>query len=356
MNSQLSTFIRKIPDHSFVVLYGNNEIIRSGDVHYPFRQSSDFLYLTGISSPGIILSIFWDDIIIWREAISEKEKIWWHNKWNDVKITQVSGIKDIREIQGLESYFAENQKFLLREESYRSIIHNLRLIKTSDEIEKIQKGVKITKTIFSIIQQNVHTWMYEYEIEAMIAYQFRLHQGIEAFSTIVASGPNSCILHYTNNTRKINNGDLVLLDFGIEIDGYGADISRTFSISWQFDKRQQEIYDAVLDVKGYSETILKPWITRKNWNIQVKEYMWETCRKLDLPNIEKYSALENPYFPHSIGHFLWLDTHDVGDIDTIFESWMIVTIEPGIYIVDEAIGIRIEDDYLITKAGCVMIS
>ncbi len=356
MNPKLSAFIRKIPHTSFVVLYGNNEIIRSGDVHYPFHQSSDFLYLTGINSPGIVLSIFWDEIIIWREPISEKEKIWWHNKWDDAKITNISGITDIRDTGGLELYFSKFQNFLLKEEFYLPIVHNLRIIKTPDEIQKIQKVVRITKEIFSHIQKNGHPWMYEYEIEAMIAYQFRLHQGVEAFPTIVASGPNSCILHYIQNNRKMNAGDVVLLDFGIEIDGYGADISRTFSISWEFSPRQKVIYDAVLDVKTFSEQILQPWISRKEWNMRVKNYMWEICQKLNLPNIEKHTSQENPYFPHSIGHFLWLDTHDVGDIDTIFQPGMIVTIEPGIYIVDESIGIRIEDDYLITESGCEMIS
>lgn len=111
------------------------------------------------------------------------------------------------------------------------IIHRLRLLKTPDEIQKIQKVIKITNYIFSYIQEYAKPGMYEYEIDAMVAYQFRIHQGIEAFPSIVASGPNGCILHYTHNNRQINQGDLVLLDFGIEIDGYGADISRTFSIS-----------------------------------------------------------------------------------------------------------------------------
>ncbi len=356
MNSHIATFIKKLPQNSFFVLHGNTEVLRNGDVFFPFRQSSYFLYLTGLNIPSIILTIFWDEIIIWRDPISEKEKIWWHSKWNDTKISEISGITDIRDIIGFQEYKNKNEHHFIEEAIYLPIIHRLRLLKTPDEIQKIQKVIKITNYIFSYIQEYAKPGMYEYEIDAMVAYQFRIHQGIEAFPSIVASGPNGCILHYTHNNRQINQGDLVLLDFGIEIDGYGADISRTFSISWEFDSRQQCLYNAVLDVKWFAESILKPWISRKNWNSQVKEYMWETCRKLDLPNIEKYTPLENPYFPHSIGHFLWLDTHDVGDVDTIFQSGMVVTIEPGIYIVEEGIGIRIEDDYLITESGCSMFS
>lgn len=178
--------------------------------------------------------------------------------------------------------------------------------------------------------------MYEYEIEAMIAYGFRRHHGTEAFPTIVASGANSCTLHYTANTRKIETGDIVLIDFGIELDGYGADISRTFSVGG-FSPRQQRIYDAVLDVRDFAERELVPGITRRAWATRVKEYMYEVCKKLELENIANYTAVTNPYFPHSIGHFLGLDTHDVGDSDIPLAPGMILTIEPGIYIRDEAI-------------------
>lgn len=147
-----------------------------------------------------------------------------------------------------------------------------------------------------------------------------------------------------------------MIDFGIELDGYGADISRTFAVGGVMNPRQQQIYDAVLDVKRFAEGTLTPGVTRKNWNIGVKEYMFTVCQKLQCTDIEKYTALTNPYFPHSIGHFLGLDTHDVGNSDTPFMPGMVLTIEPGIYIPEEGIGIRIEDDYLITVSGCERLS
>ena len=227
-----------------------------------------------------------------------------------------------------------------------------RLIKSESDQEKIRKAIQITEKTYQYILEHIRPGMYEYEVEAMIAYQFRLQRGVEAFSSIVASGPSACTLHYTANSRKLESGDMVLLDFGIELDGYGADISRTFPVSGQFTPRQQEIYTAVLDAKKYAESILGPGISRKNWNLAVKEYMFSCCQKLRLPDMEKCTPLTNPYFPHSIGHFLGLDTHDVGDSDMPLAPGMILTIEPGIYTPAEGIGIRIEDDYLITATGC----
>lgn len=147
-----------------------------------------------------------------------------------------------------------------------------------------------------------------------------------------------------------------MIDFGIELDGFGADISRTFAVGEIMNSRQQELYDAVLDVKSFAESTLKPGITRKNWNRGVKEYMFAVCQKLQLPDIEKFTAFTNPYFPYSIGHFLGLDTHDVGDSDIPFMPGMVLTIEPGIHLPIEGIGIRIEDDYLITVSGCKKLS
>lgn len=227
-----------------------------------------------------------------------------------------------------------------------------RLVKSSRDIEKIQKAIAITEKTYNYLIQNVRPGMYEYEVEAMIAYQFRLHRGTEAFPSIVASGPSACTLHYTAHDRQILDGDLLLIDFGIELDGYGADLTRTFPVSGAWTPRQQELYGAVLDVKKFAENTLKPWIMRKQWNIWVKEYMFEVCKSLELKNIEQYTPTTNPYFPHSIGHYLGLDTHDVGGPDIPLIPGMVLTIEPWLYIREEGIGIRVEDDYLVTESGC----
>lgn len=133
-----------------------------------------------------------------------------------------------------------------------------RLVKSPRDIEKIREAIRITEKTYSYLIQNVRPGIYEYEVEAMIAYQFRLHHGTEAFPSIVASGPSACTLHYTAHTRQLHESDLLLIDFGIEIDGYGADISRTLAVSGVWTARQQELYDAVLEAKQYAESTLKP--------------------------------------------------------------------------------------------------
>ncbi len=160
---------------------------------------------------------------------------------------------------------------------------NKRCIKSESDITKIRRSIELTEKTYQFLQNNTKTGMYEYEIEAMIAYQFRLYHGTEAFPSIVASGPSACTLHYTANSRQIESGDLILIDFGIELDGYGADISRTFAIDGTMNLRQQELYDAVLDVKHFAEQTLRPGINRKDWNLQVKEYMFRVCQNLSLP-------------------------------------------------------------------------
>lgn len=352
MTDTLKKLIRELPKENLTMIRGNSLVLRNGDVHYPFRQDSDFLYLTGLSVPGLVMTICDEGVILWRETINEKDIIWWSDKLTDDEMRGVSWIDDIRDITGLESYCSRHP--LSEPQIWQSIVHEIRTIKSPEEIEKIQNCIRITESIYEEILEKVQPWMYEYEIEALIAHGFRKHHGAEAFPTIVASGVNSCTLHYTKNDRKIESGDIVLIDFGIELGGYGADISRTFAV-WGFSPRQQEIYEAVEDVKRFAENTLKPGITRKAWNLGVKEYMYDTCVRLGLRDIKEYTPATNPYYPHSIGHFLGLDTHDVGDSDTPLKAWMVLTIEPGIYISDEAIWIRIEDDYLVTESGCVKL-
>ena len=365
MKNLLEILISKLESSTLYIISGASEKLRNGDVYYPFRQDSDFLYLTDLSVPNLVLTLYSDEIILWRESITEKDRIWWSDKLPDDELSHISGIIDIRDMEKFEEYCLrhtetqndpENQKsgcFVPQHDGiWKSVVHQMRIIKTPEEIEKIQKAIQMTNAVYEDILTKIEPWMYEYEIEALVAYGFRKYHGTEAFPTIVASGPNACILHYTKNTRKLQKGDLVLLDFGIETLGYGADISRTFPVGSNFSPRQRELYDAISDVKQFAESTLKPGITRRIWNTWVKEYMYNKCKDLQLKNIGQYTPETNPYFPHSIGHFLGLDTHDVGDSDIPLAPGMVLTIEPGIYISEEGIGIRIEDDYLVTDTGC----
>ena len=355
-------------------------VLRNGDVHYPFRVDSDFLAWTGLSLPWAIvlidltsreMTLFFDEpddfTLLWEGKTWDREKI--RELWFRGDIFPRSSLEFI--LQSLKGDFllpdislpsTESEYRLLREllagrqitSADRYLIEK-RLVKSEKDIETIRKAIEITHKTYRYITQNVQIGMYEYEIAAMIQYQFVLERWIEAFPAVVASGENTCTLHHWTQNRKIIQWDLILLDFGIELDGYGADISRTFPIDWVFSPRQLEIYDAVLMVKSFAEKMLVPGTTRNIWKNEVKVYMHEICKVLWLPNIDQYSPQTNPYFPHSIGHYLGLDTHDIGDSDIPLMPGMVMTIEPGIYIREEAIGVRIEDDYLITSDGCIRL-
>ncbi len=355
-------------------------VLRNGDVYYPFRVDSDFLAWTGMDIEGAILltHLQTHEQILFFDEPSDQKRLWESITWDTRKIRESGFVGKIMPRMELASLLESLEgEFLLPENNVASTKKEYamlrvmlagkpissadrhliakRLVKSASDQEKIKKAIQMTEKTYEYILEHIRPGMYEYEVEAMIAYQFRLQRGVEAFPSIIASGPSACTLHYTAHDRKIEAGDLVLIDFGIELDGYGADISRTFPVSGQFTPRQQEIYDALQDAKKYAESMLKPWISRKNWNLAVKEYMFQVCQQLWLPDIEKYTPLTNVYFPHSIGHFLGLDTHDVGDSDMPLAPGMILTIEPGIYMPAEGIGIRIEDDYLVTATSCEKI-
>lgn len=201
--------------------------------------------------------------------------------------------------------------------------------------------------------------MYEYEIEAEIARVYRSHHLTEAYPSIVASGPNTCVLHYTTHTRQLAEGDLVLIDAGAEYMGYASDMTRTFAVS-AFTPRQLAVYDAVERVKKIAENTLKPGISLTEYEQIVRTAMNQELSGLGLiphgATLDETAKLSRKYYPHRTSHFLGLDVHDVGPRDTILAPGMVLTIEPGIYISDEQIGVRLEDDYLITETGCEKLS
>jgi Xaa-Pro aminopeptidase len=201
--------------------------------------------------------------------------------------------------------------------------------------------------------------MYEYEIEAEIAQIFRSHHMTEAYPSIVASGPNGCVLHYMAHTRQLQPGDLVLIDAGAEYMGYASDMTRTFAVSG-WTPRQLAVYGAVSRVKKIAENTLKPGISLTEYELIVRTAMNDELIALGLipqdASEDGIVSLSRKYYPHRTSHFLGLDVHDVGPRDAILAPGMILTIEPGIYITSEAIGIRLEDDYLITDTGCEKLS
>ena len=302
--------------------------------------------------PDLIFSAFWDEVILWRNPISERDILWWHNKLTDSEITSISGIIDIRDYEKFDDYSSDHTGNIISNERIIEIIHNMRLIKNPDEIKKIEEAAKVSKLAFESIEKIIQPDMYEYEIEAEFARVLRAHHMTEAYSTIVASGPNSCVLHYTNHKRKLQAWDIVLIDAGAEYLGYASDLTRTFVVG-KWNQRQKSIYDAVSRVKGYAESVACPWILFSEYEKNVRDNMNEELTSLGLIPMgiseDEKMILSKKYFPHRVSHFLGLDVHDVGPRDIEFQSGMVITIEPGIYIQEESIWIRLEDDYLILK-------
>ena len=377
-NIRRNKLIETMRKNSICILYSGQEYIRNGDIHYSYRQDSDFLYLTGISSPYCIFVLYkwWENndtlCLIFSEPMNEKELLWGTNRMDPYTITQISWIQDIYPQEKFQEIIQELIKkdtilyrkdvpfipnILFEKQEQLGIwenIHLLRQIKTLDEIETIKAAIQITHNAYEFLKNTLRPGMFEYEIEAMIAYIFRRNHSTEAFPSIVASNKNSCTLHYTKHSRKISCNDWLLIDFGAEINGYAADISRSFLIG-KSNKRYMQVFESVQKIKEYAENILHPWISIADWNKEVKDMAYTICIELWL-KMTGYTPLTNPYFPHSIGHYLGLDTHDVGDRKSALLENMILTCEPWIYIPEEWIGIRIEDDIRITHNGIENLS
>ena len=229
-------------------------------------------------------------------------------------------------------------------------VATMRRVKDSLEIEKMEKAAAITALAHDYIARLIHHCEYEYELQALIQYSFLQQEAMgEAFPSIVAGGENAATLHYTGSYKKLYNGELVVVDIGAEYDYYCADMTRTYPVSGVFSKEQAQLYNIVLDVQKYVSSIAMPGFYLNNKNVPSRSLHHLAFAKLDDWGYAKY-------FVHGIGHFLGLDVHDVGDVSAELEPGNVITIEPGIYMPEKFLGIRIEDDYLIGKDGCKCLS
>lgn len=229
------------------------------------------------------------------------------------------------------------------------LVAQLRRKKSKREIELMYKAIEITIDAQEAVMQLMKPGKREYELQAAIEYQFIVAGGSAAFSSVVGSGKNSTILHYMNNNCTIASGDLVVVDIGAQYDHYCADITRTYPVSGTFSQRQKEVYTLVLETQEYIANLAKPgmWLSNKNYPEQSLNHL---ARKF----LEDRGY--GKYFPHGLGHFLGLDVHDVGDYSQELQVGDVITIEPGIYIPEESLGVRIEDDYWIVPDGAICLS
>ena len=393
-------FAAKLKPNSIAVLNSNDIMPTSADGTRSFIQNTDFFYLSGINQEESILLIFPDaheekhkEVLFIRET-DEQIEIWEGTKYSKEKATEVSGIQTIywtREfdkvfralvIEAERLYLNSNEhpradvtvesrdaRFLKwcmqsyplhKYDRLASIMHELRAVKSSVEVELIKQACLITEKAFRRLLGFIRPGIWEFEIEAEIYHEFLTNRSRgPAFVPIFASGPNACILHYVQNNRQCKDGELLLMDFGAEYANYSSDLTRTVPVNGKFSPRQKEIYNAVLRVQKEACALLRLGNTFEEYNIEVGRIMEKELIDLGLLDAvevkkqNKGAPLYKKYFMHNASHYLGLDVHDLGNKYREFEEGMVFTCEPGIYIKEESIGIRIENDILLTQNGPV---
>ncbi|WP_375446667.1 aminopeptidase P N-terminal domain-containing protein [uncultured Fibrella sp.] len=389
-----------LPEKSMAVLNANDIMPTNADGSMPFRQNNDLFYLTGVDQEESRLVLFpqhpdpkFREVLFLRET-SELIEIWEGHKLTKAEAEQVSGIsqKQVYWMSQFDNIFTQlifeaDQVFLNSNEHTRNglsvqtqddryvadfkrtyplhklarlapLMHQLRAIKSPIEVDLLQRACDITDGMFRRLLKFVKPGVWEYEIEAEMMHEFlRNRSRGAAYTPIIASGKNACVLHYIDNSAQCQPGDLILLDLGAEYANYNADMTRTIPVNGRFTPRQRAVYDAVLRVMKAAQAML---VTGNIWD----EYHREVGRIMESELIglglldqhevarqDPDAPLYKKYFMHGTSHFLGLDVHDVGNKYRRFEPGMVFTCEPGIYIREEGIGIRLENNILITESG-----
>ncbi len=371
---------------STLVMGSNEPILRNGDQFYPFRQHSDFFYLTGINQDEsvLVISPAYPDSTL-REILFIRKPTTKMEVWSGAGLTleeasKLSGIDQVKWMEELEAVFDRlipnasslygegkifQEKISGRYEEMEllhmsHLMTRLRMIKEAEELEEIKRAIEITRSAFLRVLRTTRPEIWEYEVEAEIIAEF-IRNGAEghAYEPIVASGKNALILHYVQNNSRCREGDLLLMDFGAEVNNYAADCSRTIPVNGRFSKRQRNLYEAVLRVFKQARAMMVPGILMEDFHNQVGALWQEEHITLGLYTRQEAEAAprEDPlwkhYFMHGTSHSLGLDVHDPLDRSLHFHPGMVLTCEPAIYIPEEGIGIRLENDILITREGPV---
>lgn len=374
-----------------IVIGANGILQRNSDVTFPFRQDSTFWYLTGINEPDVVLVIDkGKQYLIVPERDESRQAF--DGSIDAGHLTELSGIETVLpEGQGWRQLSARLKKAKhvatlapapdyvpqhgiytnpsrarllsqIKEQNsdielldLRPHISRMRMIKQPIELARMQAAIDLTAdTLKSLQKRGFEKFEYEYELESAITHKFRKKQAVHAYGAIVASGANACTLHYVQNDSKIMPDAFVLLDVGAEVDNYAADITRTYAVG-EVSKRHKTVHETVQLVQDYAISILKPGTTMRQFEDAVQQFMGEKLRELGL--IKKIEPEDvRKYYPHATSHFLGLDVHDVGDYERPLEAGIVLTVEPGIYIPEEGIGVRIEDNILITEDGITNLS
>lgn len=393
-------FVKRMRQNAIAVFNSNDIMPTSADGTMPFVQQTDLFYLSGIDQEESILLVFPearekqnreilflketnDEIAIWEghkytkeeaRELSGIQSVYWLSQFNDVFNTLATQTEVIYlnfnehlrakiEVETRDARFASWCKSKYSLHSYKRaqpILHEIRTIKSSLEIEQLKKAIHITETGFKRLLKFIKPGVMEYEIEAELIHEFISNRSRRfAFQPIIASGFNACVLHYIENKDQCKDGDMLLMDIGAEYGNYNADMTRCVPVNGRFTDRQRAVYNAVLRVQREAMEMLVPGNTIPEYHKAVGVIMEKELlglgllSKTDMKNQDPTQPAYKKYFMHGTSHHLGLDVHDYGHPEMKMKVGMVYTVEPGIYIREENLGIRLENDVVITEDGIV---
>ncbi len=391
-------FAARMEKNSIAIFNSNDELPLNADALHKFRQNSDLFWLSGIEQEDSMVILYPDnpdekyrEVLVLVRPNELKEK-WDGKRLRAEEARQISGIQTIVWLDTLDPllqpwiHLADNiylntnennrKANLVPVRDYRyaeelrkryplhqylraaKIMRELRPVKSAAEVDIIKKAIDITDKTFRRLLKFIRPGVMEYEIEAEILHSFLSNRATgEAYGSIIASGDRARTLHYVSNNQECKDGELILMDFGALYGGYAADLTRTVPVNGRFTKRQKEVYNACLNLHNYAKSILKPGISILNYTAKVGDQATKEFKRIgllsaaDIKNEDKDNRAYRKYLYHGISHHLGLDVHDLGNYNEPIKPGMVFTIEPGIYIEEEQMGIRIENNYWITKTG-----
>lgn len=384
--------LRQLCPHAGPIIVAANGILqRNGDNIFPFRQDSSFWYLTGLNEPDLVLvmsdndeylivperntvrSIF--DGALDYKTLSDTSSLimildgktgWLRLKKQIKKSKSAHVLKPSPNFVESQGFYTNPARAYLENRvkeagpavkimDARLALAQLRRVKQQPELQALQKAIDITMSGLMLAREKISSYKHEYEIQADLTANF-MRSGAKghAYYPIIASGQNACTLHYVSNSSALQKHNLLLIDAGAEYENYAADITRTYPLG-QPTKRQKAVHDAVWRTQELAFSLIRPGMHLKDYSKQIEKHLGEELKALKLVKSPSTKEVRR-YCPHSISHFLGLDVHDVGDYNLPLEPGMVLTVEPGIYIPEEGIGVRIEDDVLVTRKGLRVLS
>lgn len=395
-----SRFVKKMKPNAIAIFHAHSALPENGDAHAYYKPNSDVIWLSGIVQEKTMVILYPDNVdkkmrevlvILRPNELLEK---WEGHKLTKAEATDISGIQQVIFTDQLDALLQvwlhhadtiyldtnENDRLdtsmprldllyvhslmknypLHHYERAAKIMKELRAIKTRYEKEVMDVAVDITHKALMRVCKFIKPGVYEHQIEAEITHEFLWNRATRhAYGCIIASGDRARTLHYVDNNQECKSGELILMDFGAEYGNYCADLTRTLPVNGKFSKRQKEIYNACLAVHQYAKSLLKPGITWLQITEKAEDEMNKQLlnigllKKEDIKNQDPDQKACRKYFYHGLGHHLGIDVHDIGTRNTPIKEGMLFTIEPGIYVEEEAVGVRIENNFWVSKTSCI---